>query len=359
MRAVGSPRVAHLVLLAGVVGLLVPKGGGAAGLEITPDKTTAKAGEEVTFTFYPPVATSQDYVDFNFGDMQKGKVTFNSGCLIFGGCTQIRHAYAGKGTYAVSAQGSINGEIVSGATQVVVAEDPLEGYLFVPTAAHLPGYQGTLWRTDLVVQNFGSESSRFDIAILPRTGANPDPEKVTITLEPQECTRYDDVLKTLFDYEGAAALQLRILDGTIIANSRTYNQTAVGTYGQYVPAFKRSEALTTLQYGRLIQLAHQPSSDSGFRTNLGLLNASPAAISVDVFLYDRLGSLLGSKSYTLGVFEYRQIDKVFEQVTPAAVDNGYIDVRTPTGGARFFAFASVIDNVTGDPTYVPAIPLLD
>jgi hypothetical protein len=32
-------------------------------------------------------------------------------------------------------------------------------------------------------------------------------------------------------------------------------------------------------------------------------------------------------------------------------------VKTTTGGAKFLAYASVIDNITGDPTYVPAIIL--
>jgi len=357
MKSVFAPRAPWVGLLVLGALLALARGAAAAGLEITPDKATAGAGEEITFTFYPPVTTSQDSVEFNFGDLHTGTVSYSSGCLIFGGCTQIRHTYAGKGTYTVSAQGTISGLHVSGSTTIVIEEDPLEGYLFIATAAHLPGFQGTNWRTDLVVQNPGGESARFDIALLLRNQANPDPEKVTITLEPRECARYDDVVKGLFGYDGAAALQLRTLEGTIIANSRTYNLTASGTYGQYVPALKRIEAVAFLQYGRLIQLAHEPSLSSGYRTNLGLLNTSPADITVDVFFYSRLGALLGAKTYVLKTFEFRQIDKVFEQVTTEPLDNGYIDVRTTTGGAKFFAYASVIDNRTGDPTYVPAIVL--
>jgi hypothetical protein len=54
-------------------------------------------------------------------------------------------------------------------------------------------------------------------------------------------------------------------------------------------------------------------------------------------------------------FEFRQIDKAFEQVTADPIDDGYIVVRTTTAGAKFFANAVVVDNLTGDPTYVDAV----
>ena len=54
-------------------------------------------------------------------------------------------------------------------------------------------------------------------------------------------------------------------------------------------------------------------------------------------------------------FEFFQKDKAFEEVTSGLVNDGYIIVRTTTAGAKFFAYAVVTDNITGDPTYVTAI----
>jgi hypothetical protein len=50
-----------------------------------------------------------------------------------------------------------------------------------------------------------------------------------------------------------------------------------------------------------------------------------------------------------------QIDRIFQQVTGSDVSDGYIVVSTTTPGGRFFAYASVVDNASGDPVYIPAI----
>ncbi|MEW6338599.1 MAG: hypothetical protein ACOY3Y_04220 [Acidobacteriota bacterium] len=41
-------------------------------------------------------------------------------------------------------------------------------------------------------------------------------------------------------------------------------------------------------------------------------------------------------------------------MTTADVSDGYAVLRTPTPGGRFYAYASVVDNRSGDPIYVPA-----
>ena len=51
------------------------------------------------------------------------------------------------------------------------------------------------------------------------------------------------------------------------------------------------------------------------------------------------------------------MDKVFENVTKQVVSDGYAMVRTTTAGGSFFAYASVIDNRTGDPFLIPAAKL--
>ena len=36
------------------------------------------------------------------------------------------------------------------------------------------------------------------------------------------------------------------------------------------------------------------------------------------------------------------------------MDNGFAVVRSDTAGALFYAWASVVDNRSGDPTFIPA-----
>ncbi len=337
-----------------LAGLAPARFAAADGLTITPSKSTALAGEVITFTFRPAVLTAGDYVTFDFGDHTAATVEYSTYCNLFGGCSEVEHAYAAAGTYQVRGQGKLSGADVSGQVTVTITELPTENHLYIATAAHLQGYQGTQWRTDVEVHNTGLDSAEFAVQLLERNEDNSEPATVTLTLAARRTVRYNDILASLFTFTGAAALRIVPISGSIIASSRTYNQTSRGTYGQYVPAVPRAQAIQAGSHARLIQLSHDPTLASGYRTNLGLVNASPAAITIDVLFYSSNGLLMGGKTYELKPFEFRQIDKVFEEVTPNAVEAGYLSLSSTTSGARFFAYASVVDNLTGDPVFLPA-----
>jgi len=80
----------------------------------------------------------------------------------------------------------------------------------------------------------------------------------------------------------------------------------------------------------------------------------PLTVEVAVYLGD--GSLLGRMSYQLRPYEYLQDNVIVAAFTAEAVDDAFAVVTSPTPGARFFAYASVIDNRTGDPVFIPARP---
>jgi len=352
VRTVGARVLAGISL--SIAALTLSTVASADELTITADKNPALAGEEVTFTFLPKVLGTGDIVTFHFGDETQTEIKYDVGCGLLGGCGRVKHAYAGAGIFTVTASGTIGQEPVSGTLEMTVTELPSENYLYIATAAHLPGYLGTQWRTDLEIHNYTLDQATYEIALLVRGQSNLNPQKVRFTLATRRAVRYSDALMSLFSFNGAAALQIIPVSGAVMSVSRTYNQGTAGTYGQYVPAIPRSEAIPFGKQARLIMLSHDPTLKAGFRTNLGLVNASPADISVDTLFYDTSGSLIGGKTYELRAYEYRQIDRVFEEVTPSLVSDGYISVEATTVGARFFAYASVVDNVTGDPIFVPA-----
>ncbi len=232
----------------------------------------------------------------------------------------------------------------------------------VPTSAHSSGAKGTNWRTDLEVHNAGNVQASYTIALLKRDTDNSSATKVSFTLAPGLAQRYTDVIDSVFHFNGAAALQITVTSGTLVVASDTYNQLGsnpwglpVGaTYGQYGPAMRSDEAITASDQGRLIQLSHDPGLANNFRTNLGLVNATALPITVLVDLYSSSGAALGATvQVPLRGLEYKQLDKVFESVTRQVVSDGYAVVRTTTPGGSFFAYASVIDNRTGDPFLVP------
>jgi hypothetical protein len=241
--------------------------------------------------------------------------------------------------------------------------------LFVSATAHVAGAAGTNWRTDLQVHNLADESASVRVDLLVHGADNSSPDHTDLNLDPGESLRLGDVLAGEFGVaEGQAALVLRPSSGRIIVTSRTYNLLGAGnqlglpagsTFGQFIPARPMSDAIRYGEHGRLIQLSHSTSSSGGFRANLGVVNATTEECRVEVELYDAGGGHLGTVPVVLPPLGYRQLNRVFASVTSGDVDDGYAVVRSTTIGGAFFAYASVVDNLTGDPVAVSATRLPD
>jgi hypothetical protein len=140
-----------------------------------------------------------------------------------------------------------------------------------------------------------------------------------------------------------------------MVTSRTFNQPESSTYGQFIPGQDIDAALSAGQRARLIQLSYSPAPGAGFRTNIGLASASGEAIEVELELYRGDGSLIGTRSYWLLPYTYYQETNVFATLTTEEIDNGFAVVFSDTEDSAFFAFASVVDNRSGDPIYIPAL----
>jgi len=228
--------------------------------------------------------------------------------------------------------------------------------LMIPAAAAVHGLAGTNWRTDLELHNAGDSTSTIHVYPLLRGQANPDPDGTMFELDPGESLRLDDVLGEEFGISGAAALRIvSHFNSDTMVTSRTYNDAGGGTYGQFIPAQPLDAATGAVRGGRLIQLSQSATDNSGFRTNIGLTNAADTPIDVVIALYDGAGRYLGDVPRHLEAFEYIQIDRIFRTVTGDAVSNGYAVVSSSTPGAAFYAFASVVDNRSGDSIYIPAV----
>jgi hypothetical protein len=224
--------------------------------------------------------------------------------------------------------------------------------LFIPASAHVTGALGTNWRTDLEVFNPGQSPASVTVALLKAGMANTNPQTKTYNLEPGESMRFEDALMSVFNFDGAAAIRIVNTVGMAAVTSRTYNLTSSGTYGQFVGGVISHTAIQAGQQGRIIQLTHNRSASSGFRTNIGFVNATGSQITVQVALYRANGTYLGSKSYPLGAYEFQQVDKIFQKVTDDDVADGYAVLTTTTTGGAFFAYGVVIDNRTSDPVYI-------
>jgi PKD repeat protein len=225
--------------------------------------------------------------------------------------------------------------------------------LVVPAAAHLGGFGGSRWRTDLELHNPRDELSTCTVELLERGTANIEPRTIQIDVGPQESVRLPDVLDTAFEFRGAAALAVEPSEGPLMVSSRTYDEAETGTYGQLVPAMGRIEALWPFESGRIIQLAHSPTLDEGFRTNIGVVSRCEDPMEVAVELFTGAGVALGTKRVQLSERGVVQLNNVFGDLTDEALDDAFAVLSTTTPRCSFHAYGSVVDNRSNDPILIP------
>jgi len=244
--------------------------------------------------------------------------------------------------------------ILAAATMVFAASAQT---LYIPAAANAEGVNQTQWRTDLQVKAMGGAPASFSVELLESRQDNGEPQTVEHTIDANQSLRLNNLLDSEFGFSGTAALRVTASEGGILVNSRTYNDDPAGTYGQTVPAVAESGGISFGDIATLIQLSRSPDPSTGFRANIGFVNLVDAQSTIEIDFFAADGTPLGSLSRTLKPFEHRQLNDIFNLVGADDVEDGYATVRTTTEDGRFIAYASVVDNGSGDAVFI--LPLND
>jgi hypothetical protein len=223
--------------------------------------------------------------------------------------------------------------------------------LWIPAVAHNRGANGTDWRSEVEVCAMGTADARFSIAFVREEGVTAP---LTFDLVGGSCVRWTDVLQDLFAAEGQGALRIERLAGSVSAASRTYTVMADGaTYGQFIPAVVEPDHGFSGMH--IPWLAHSTDPSVGYRSNLSVLNLEDEPIEVGVDLYTGLGFFnpwdffITSFTVQLEAHELRQLNDVLADHVDEDVDFAWAGVG---GTGVFLAYASVVDNRTGDPVFV-------
>ncbi len=224
--------------------------------------------------------------------------------------------------------------------------------LYIPASANAEGANQTTWRSDLQVKAQGTEAAAFTIELLESGKDNSAPGTVAGAVGAGESIRFGNVLETQFDFTGTSALRVTATEGRILATSRTYNDDPAGTYGQTVPSVTTEEGFGFGNEATLILLSRSPDPSTGFRTNIGFVNLVGAQTRMEIDLFAADGSGLGTVTRTLKPYEHRQVNDVFHVVGADDVPDGYAVVRTTSEDGLFVAYASVVDNGSGDAVFL-------
>jgi hypothetical protein len=244
------------------------------------------------------------------------------------------------------------GFVGSATATVTVGSTQMLRYI-IPSVAHLPGSGGTQWRTDVAAVNHGAAAAAMTLSYTNYDGSQT--LQRTHTLPAGQAIEWPDILTGLFNLAGTASSKgtLRIeTDHAVVLNSRTYNQTATGTYGQRYPALTPADAIPA----GTIAIIPQLRKNAAYRTNIGVQNMGASSVLVDVKLIGTNGAQLGkTKTFNVPARRWLQQDDIFESSNAGSAATAYATVEVRTSGGLVWAYASVIDVRTGDPTTIPAL----
>jgi PKD repeat protein len=391
---------------------------GASPLTITPTPNPTLVGQAVTFTLSPAPSQDGDSVSLGFGDGSGQQTIAYPDCQSSGGCSSTTHTYTVAGTFAVSGSGTAGGNPVSGAASVVVnpaggggggggedgtsaLQNPTFTYTAVGTytvtmtatnckgsnttqrtiqvlptgpdsvmavdAAKVQGLNGTDWHADVRVYNPSSGSATVNLQFLPVGQDNSKPSGLYRALEPRQTWVIDDILQWAQNQGLVAqnvtktALRVTYEDDDNLAPVvlvDTYNLLPDGSrYGQINSGVDvmLGETPTPLWLTGL----HNNGLTDGFRTNYSIVNLAGDAGGVSGItftMFDTTGAFLASKTFGLAPYGYIQdsIANLFGS-SFSTVGTFSLKVDVPAG-KDIQAYASVMDNQTGDPVMIPASP---
>lgn len=224
----------------------------------------------------------------------------------------------------------------------------------IPAIVHVDGANQARFRSDLFLTN----PSDWPVTLqLTAVGWSPRSfQSSTLALFPRETRIIRDVLSTAFGGSGVATLNIvpqspSLFPGSgVRVMSRTYALTPQGSFGFAMPPFSSSQRAQTGDELEILGI----SGGGRFRTNLAIVGlSSDVEVPVLIDVLDERGTLVDEFEVRLAGNAGLQIDDLFRARGlgdgPAAA---LIRIR-PLGGT-VGAYATLIDNGTNDPVYLPA-----
>lgn len=219
----------------------------------------------------------------------------------------------------------------------------------LPAVASLHGRGNSFFLSDVAVFN----ASRFPNSVVVRYHCFSacSASEQTLTLAPGEMRILPDIVNSVFGApETGGAIDFDARD-PIVVGSRLYTpEHPRPTVGMFVPGLGLADATATAV---LTSLSHSADATKGFRTSVGVYNASDTMQTVTLELFDESGTSLGRAELSLVARQAFQVNDVFGSIGVSGdVANAYCRVRGD-GVHAFYAYAAVIDNQSQDPIFIP------
>jgi len=242
--------------------------------------------------------------------------------------------------------------------------------LVIPSVGHLPGFSSQ-WQSDVRIANVLSLSKKVQLTFSAGSPTSLAVKQTTVSLDPGSTIAFDDIVRNWFGIGAMndasnGVLTVQPLDATgkpdlsitksAAVSSRTFNASAAGTLGQFIPGVPLANFISKAPGAVSILALQQIAQTDTFHTNLGLVEATGKSASVLVSVFNGAGNKVLDLPVSLAPGEQRQLNG-FLATNGITLTNGHIEVASTGGDGKVTAYASVIDNRTTDPLLVSGVPL--
>jgi hypothetical protein len=230
-------------------------------------------------------------------------------------------------------------------TEAGSVPQPSGDYVFFAVIADTTGPNNSVWQSSMSLCNMSSSQSN---AVLTYQYKSDKSVVRNVVIPPFGLVEWADTPVDLFNVSGKSSGVVTIeVDMLTLVAVRTFNSSVDGTFGQSLPGVSASQSMSYGQLGILSPIRRTPD----FRTNIGVINSSDTPCTVNIHIVNKDGYLIGTTlTLNLAAREWKQISAALEKAGIDYVNGAYAVVELQSAGATVWAYATVIDNATGDPT---------
>jgi uncharacterized repeat protein (TIGR01451 family) len=241
---------------------------------------------------------------------------------------------------------------------------PTTNSVFIPAVGHLAGLNSQ-WRSDVRIYNPTPVSLKYLLTFVPN-GVPDAVKSTTVETAAGETTALDDIIHNWFGFgevgdSATGVLEVRPIapsSGTPqfslvpVVSSRTFNASGDGTVGQFIPGVP----FTKFIGNGLRQSMQQVAQSAAYRTNFAVVEGSGSPASVVLSMFNSGGNKLFDLPVNLAPGEQKLLNGLLAEQGVSLTD-GRMEVRVSGGDGKVTAYASVIDNASLDPQFVPGATL--
>ena len=231
-------------------------------------------------------------------------------------------------------------------------------WIFIPAAGSLQGNFGTFYKSDVMVANYRNQQQKVRARWIPAGGNGFNTTVQYFTIPANTAFNFTDFVGQTMHYTGLGALELvaRLPDDSSIdlnaqidAFSRIWTPQPNTTLGTVSQNFGGSGIFQIEGNGQAFALGLR--QDTGYRTNVGILNADFS--NAHTWTVQAVGTN-GSTSFTVTVPAFSMVQT---NLPSGNYGNLYVIFTPPsdvTSIDSWTAYASSTDNGTGDGWVSPA-----